>query len=512
MKNSLPICGNTKYKTCRGFFMFYNRVRIVRVTIAVLMIALIGRLFHLSILHYDDYSGRIQDQITQEVNIYYPRGKILDRNEIPLSGKSKLQNGIMLSYHKNSDIAHHVVGEVNYDPSDHTGNGAAGDTGLQKEFDQELRGGLPIKIVRYKDGRGQDISENGYYVYGDHVNQGRDIKTTLDYHIQGIIEEEMNLFYDEKKPKGIAVVVMDIEKGEVLGMASKGDENNKAVQSFAFGSIFKTLVAAKALEQGVVEFDEKFICNGSILIDDQLKHCHKTEGHGEITFKQAFAQSCNSVFYEVANRLTEYNPNGTIKGNQVLDLAQEFGLAPYSKAKPDSFILSDKYSKNTLPDSITTQMDVFNMALGQGKVEVSPLMATKIMATIANDGIMNEPILVREFLTQGGKSIEKLNGNVQKRVIDQQVNKQLQEMLEEVTISGTAQRLHASGNKVVAGKTGTAQNGSLSDHGWFSGYFPTNNPQYAMTVFVEEGGNSGRSAVPLFQDIYKRILDLGQRN
>lgn len=480
--------------------------------IGILMITLIGRLFNLSILHYDDYSARVQDQLTQEVSMHYPRGKVLDRNGIPLSGRNKLENGIMLPDHGKSDIAYHVVGELEYDPNDHTADGVKGRSGLQHEFDQELNGGLPIKIIQYKDGWGQDISKDEYYVYGSHVNQGSDIKTTLDYHIQSIIEEEMNSFYEENSPEGVSIVVMDIENGEILGMASKGNKTNKAVQSFPFGSVFKTLVAAKALEQGVVDPEEKFICNGTILIDDQIKHCHKTEGHGEITLKQAFAQSCNSVFYEVANRLTEYNPNGTIKGNQVLDLAQEFGFAPYSKAKPDPFILSYNYSKNTLPDNIIVKMDVFNMALGQGKVEASPLMVTKIMATIANGGIMNEPILVKELLTQGRDSIEKFNEDIQKRVIDQQVNDQLQEMLEEVTITGTARRLHSSEYGPVAGKTGTAQNGSTNDHAWFSGYFPANNPQYAMTVFVEEGGSGSGSAVPLFQDIYERISNLGQRN
>ena len=74
---------------------------------------------------------------------------------------------------------------------------------------------------------------------------------------------------------GLSVVVLDVQRGEVLGMASLEDQNNKALQSFPLGSVFKTIVAAKALEDGVVDLDEEFICNGTIIIDDQMKHCHQ---------------------------------------------------------------------------------------------------------------------------------------------------------------------------------------------------------------------------------------------
>ena len=118
----------------------------------------------------------------------------------------------------------------------------------------------------------------------------------------------MNSFMSEKRKDkeeesyypGVSIVVIDVQKGEVLAMASLGDQNNKSIHSYPLGSIFKTLVAIKALEEGVGEIDETFFCNGAILIDNQIKHCHKTDGHGEITFKDGFAKSCNHVFYEVA--------------------------------------------------------------------------------------------------------------------------------------------------------------------------------------------------------------------
>lgn len=489
--------------------------------ITVFLFVLIGRLYNISISHHKEYSSRIQRQMAREVELYFPRGKILDRNNIPLTGRSHMGDNLNLPVNiDNQPLAKHIIGELQYEYKDNTAEGVKGVSGLQKLFDKELRGGLPIKIIQYKDGWGQPISENKYYVQGDHENQGKNIKLTIDYHIQNILEKEMNSFMSEKRKDkeeesyypGVSIVVIDVQKGEVLAMASLGDQNNKSIHSYPLGSIFKTLVAIKALEEGVVEIDETFFCNGAILIDNQIKHCHKIDGHGEITFKDGFAKSCNHVFYEVAKRLIEYHPNGTIKTNKVVDLAKEFGFFEYSKQERDNFILSSKYSTNTIPDSITCLLDVFNMALGQGVIEASPLMITKIMATIANNGIMRDPLLVKEIISQDGEIIKSFDNNTERKVVDQEINKMVQSLLEEVTATGTAKSKDGQDNSHIAGKTSTAQNGRLYPHSWFGGYFPVDNPKYAMTVFVEEGGSGSGIAYPLFYKISKKILELGERN
>ena len=501
--------------------MFQNRVKLMGIVFSIFLFALIGRLFNISIMHQEDYTARVESQMAKKVDIYYPRGKILDRNSIPLTGRNYIGDKLALSVHVEQELlAKHTIGEIQYKYKDNTIEGVKGVSGLQKIYDKELNGGLPVKLIQYKDGKGQSICDKKYFVYGDHINQGNNIKLTIDYHIQDIIEQEMNSFMlgkinqnnEENCFAGISVVLMDVKNAEILGIASLGDQNNKAIHSYPLGSIFKTLVAVKALEQDVVKIDEEFTCNGTILIDHQIKHCHKTEGHGKLTFKDAFAQSCNTVFFEVASRLTEYNANGTIKGNKTIELAKEFGFSAYKEKKQDTFILSDKYSLNSLPDNITCQMDVFNMALGQGKIESSPLMATKIMATIANNGVLSEPILVKEISNQRGDVLKHYSKGIEKRVIDENINKQVQSLLEEVTISGTAIGENSLDSGGIAGKTSTSQNGKVYPHAWFAGYFPVDQPQYAMTVFVEEGGGGSSVAFPIFEKISKKIINLGQRN
>ena len=97
-------------------------------------------------------------------------------------------------------------------------------------------------------------------------------------------------------------------------------------------------------------------------------------------------------------------------------------------------------------------------------------------------------------------------------MVDQEINKMVQSLLEEVTATGTAKSKDGQDISHIAGKTSTAQNGRLYPHSWFGGYFPVDNPKYAMTVFVEEGGSGSGIAYPLFYKISKKILELGERN
>ena len=107
-------------------------------------------------------------------------------------------------------------------------------------------------------------------------------------------------------------------------------------------------------------------------------------------------------------------------------------------------------------------------------------------------------------------SIEKSLTIKRSRIIHEEVNDQLQELLEEVVLIGTAMGVEEL-EYPIAGKTGTYKMKGET-HAWFSGYFPADRPMYAMTVFVEEGGSGSSVAVPLFKDISKRIMNLGERN
>ncbi|MFZ7133859.1 MAG: peptidoglycan D,D-transpeptidase FtsI family protein [Eubacteriales bacterium] len=464
----------------------------------------LARTGYLLLKDTDDNASQINNQVGSQSILYYPRGKIYDRNRIPLSGRIENESIPVPQY--DASVGKTVLGELAADENNTTASGVQGISGLQLLYNAKLTGGLPIKIALYSDAMGEKINSENIMVYNDHVNTGTSLVTTLDYHIQQLIEEEIANVIDSSLYEGIAVVVTEVKTGEILAMASVGDQTNKALLCYQPGSTFKILVAAKALEMGVVNLDTTFQCNGTISVDDVTKRCYKDEGHGEISLLDAFAQSCNISFYQTTALLNKQE-NGQLT-NAVLDLAKEFGFQSEDQQKVKEFLLSYDYSTPTIPSEIFNDMDVFNLALGQGKVMASPLTITKVVGTIANEGVLIEPQILKKEVDSLGNTIEEYSGS-KKQVFDKKTNDQLKILLEEVCKTGTGKNNSLEEMGGLAGKSGTAQHISEKEnHAWFTGYFPADDPIYAMTVFVEEGGTSSKVALPIYDTIAQEILDL----
>jgi len=447
---------------------------------------------------------KIKNQVSSKSVLYYPRGEIMDRNGIVLSGRIKDGDISLKDY--TAIVGEDVIGKLNYDENNTTSTGVKGVSGLQSLFDSQLNGGNPIKVAMYSDAKGDNINNESALVYGDHLNEGTSLVTTLDYNVQKMVEGYVKSIVAQKKYKGVAAVVTDVKTGDVLAMVSEGEQTNKALICYQPGSVFKILIYAKALEAKVVDLDTKFQCNGTTEIDGVTKGCSKTEGHGEITLKDAFAQSCNIAAYETALLLNQKDSNGSIVYNDVLDLAKEFGFQDEGQKMVKEFPLSYENSSPIIPTKVFNHMDTFNLALGQGKVMASPLTVNKIISAIANDGVYIEPRIVLNEIHPLGE--ETKYETYQKQVFSKEVNDKLKIMLEEVCKTGTGKENSLAEFGGIAGKSGTAQHiTGKENHGWFTGYFPANAPKYAMTVLVQEGGTSSQTALPIFNDLAKGILE-----
>lgn len=146
-------------------------------------------------------------------------------------------------------------------------------------------------------------------------------------------------------------------------------------------------------------------------------------------------------------------------------------------------------------------------AIGQGDVLVTPLHMAMVASTVANDGKMMEPILVKEVEDPKGKSIRKHEPKVLQDSISEETAKKLNEFMLSVVQNGTGKRA-AMRRVKVAGKTGSAENASGENHAWFIGYAPANDPQVAVAVIVEQAGRSGGSvAAPMARDIIAYALN-----
>ncbi len=463
----------------------------------------------------ESYTASAVAQRKGSVTVKQYRGKIYDRNMIPLvesdtdslrmdehgrlNGRDGLYLPSMPVRYSDDSIAEHVVGYV-----DGEGRGVCG---IEKAFDTVL---LPlcesrINVIKTADGRlipGMGISVEE----GEYDSDG--IALTLDSHIQRICEETL----DKNGVTG-AVVVLDTASCRVLAMASspgydrnniekhlgsdKGELVNRCVSPYNAGSIFKIVTLCAAIDN--LKLRNEYQCDGFVEIAGNSFGCHKTDGHGSLDAINALAQSCNCAFYTM----------GTDLGSDaILNAARSFGLGQTLLNCTDfgeSNANVPEYMDNALCDSV-------NLAIGQGEILITPLQAANMICIIANGGVRKSINLVEGILNSDGQLKQSLIKNDEARVTSIYAAEFLKTAMQKAVAEGTGKTLGLNKAK-IAGKTGTAETGWVKDgrslvHGWFCGFFPYDSPRYAMAVLAEDGGSGAVSAAPIFGQIAEEIIKI----
>lgn len=380
-----------------------------------------------------------------------------------------------------------------------------GRQGLEYFYEKDLRGLYPAGFAGlFTDALGRTLPGKPVMVdtkMGDFTRS--DVITTIDAGIQDTVERVM----DRHIKKG-AVVVMDRLTGDILAVASRpvynpdpakegldpaaGDERfvNQAVSLFQPGSIFKVVVAAAALSEGVAQPDTLFFCRGS---RENTVRCWKENGHGSITLAEAFAQSCNPVFARLG---LELGPHRLIWYARALGLDNQC-ITGYPAA-PD---------RRQDLDLIAGRYNLMSSSVGQGPVLATPVQVTAMVNALANGGVYLQPRLVGEIRPARGES-QKIGHGGPVRAIAPEVARQLGEMMVMVTKQGVGQKAWVMPGG-TAGKTGSAQpaDNIQAVNAWFSGYGPLDNPRYTVTVLVREGDSGGETAAPVFREIMKKLME-----
>lgn len=309
--------------------------------------------------------------------------------------------------------AHHLLGTIGWHsdrPRDHDieevrkgekRTGFVGLRGLEASFDAFLRHEGANHLSYAVDGKGRPLSgQNTERVHsfsgsGDEV---KSIVTTLDAGLQRMVEQAMDdpnlTIHTESGIERIidgAAVVLDISNGDVLAMASRPLETasdaewpewvNRALIPMEPGSIFKTVVAAAALDMGVVSEGDEFHCDG--MLDVYNVPCWTLDqgGHGTLTFADAYAESCNVVFAQLA---------ADIGGEVLEDYAKKLGLGQQVSWKgsvyhdEDFMQLPEEQAGQIFhPDSVKADGYVLaQTGIGQRDVRVTPLQATNMVASL----------------------------------------------------------------------------------------------------------------------------------
>ena len=384
-----------------------------------------------------------------------------------------------------------------------------GITGLEADYDSLLRKQEDSASVSYTIDALGNILPGADVQISPVTYRNSGIVTTLDSRIQAVCEEQ-------EIEKG-AVVVMDVKTGDILAMASFPDYTpdklgealsnpdspliNRCLYAYNVGSIFKLMTCACAYTQGLQDYRAN--CTGSFEIKNQLFRCHKLSGHGILDMKYAMINSCNSYFIQLSQHL---------QPALMRETAQNFGFG--TQIPLTHSIIS---SGGTLPGmkDLNYPAEMANFCFGQGLLTATPLQVTQMTCGIANDGKMPIARLIRGITKDGASLAEQENAPVYARALKRDASYYLQNMM--IASVNESETSNAVPETVfAAGKTSTAQTGRFDEngneycHAWITGYFPIDNPQYAVTVLVEDGGYGNTAAAPVFKDIADKINALNQ--
>lgn len=400
-------------------------------------------------------------------------------------------------------LAPHIVGYL-----DAVGNGVAG---IESAYDDLLKRYRGIATASFSiDGRGNLLA--GVQPAGTDTTARSvgGVVLSLDKQIQ-LLTEDIGSKYMSKG----AIVVMRPSDGHILSLASfpsfqpntvadSIDNNdgallNRALSRYDCGSVFKIITTAAALEYGVPD-DRAYACNGYLEVDGTRFHCHNRLGHGELNMHTAFAQSCNLYYINLAQE---------IGADAVYEMAVKLGLG-------EAIPLADTISASAalLPNRQTLSASnaaLANFSFGQGYLMVSPLHFARITAAIANDGTMPTALLVKGSVDNNlhYSAAEQGSGRA---VVSSKTATILQEMMEDTVRYGTGTSA-APNECTAAGKTGTAETGQIADgkpvtQSWFVGYFPAEEPQYAVCVLAENAASANVKSTVIFRELADEIMHL----
>lgn len=404
----------------------------------------------------------------------------------------------------------HVLGFTNY--------AGDGQYGLERFYNAYLTG-RPGRVMKMTDAGNNNVLFN--MDRSIQAEDGLNLITSLDMELQEMAEDEAISIAQRTQAKQVQVLVMDVNRGEILSAATFPNydgnqptrflwdpefpsalsevaveawndrtfsENSDQIyqlwrtpfimDSYEPGSTFKTLVAAAALEEARVNQTEGFFCDGYVRqIRGADIRCWSWEHpHGTETFSDGLANSCNEVFVEIGLRLgvdTLYRYIDQFGLNRLtgIDLrGEQIGI--YAKSED------------------INQVELATLSFGQG-FQLTPLQLLTAFNSLVNGGYLIEPHFVTKIANDEGLVVESVDPNILRQSISVETSEEMRWMLRKVVEEGTGKRANLAGYD-IGGKTGTAQkliNGTYNDGAVIASFIaaaPMDNPQYSTLIIVDE--------------------------
>ncbi|WP_170007756.1 peptidoglycan D,D-transpeptidase FtsI family protein [Bacillus fonticola] len=439
----------------------------------------------------------------------------------------------LTDFPREKSLAAHTIGITGENPTvlqerypdrDFPLNQEIGISGLEESFDEFLVQEGATKLLYHVDGIGGPLF--GIDVkYTDPGNPFYPLKmkTTLDLTIQEKMEELVDA-YDIQKG---GLVLLDVQSGNILSMVSRpsisyedpfkeDSARNRMTQQQVIGSVFKTVVAAATIEKGIDVKTRTFDCSQSIFGEENRYD------YGMRNFEESFAISCNNTFAQLTNELQKLDETTLETYAKKVGLLGPVGWEGDVYHVENFRPLHKEDAGRVFLDEPTTDKNYLSQTgIGQYEVRATPLAVANMMATIARGGEQIPPRIVSEMDYQDGSKLYEFD----QQSVDSSEElspygaMKVQSLLREVVTNeeGTGRWFQELPYE-VAGKSGTGDVSTATTkeedtkyNKWFAGYFPFEQPKYALAVVnlgvpSSEGGING-----LFQDVVKALYEFDQQ-
>lgn len=425
------------------------------------------------------------------------------------------------------------TGEISKEELEANQSYASGDIlgkhGVEKFLDSYIRGRRGAELVEVN-------------VYGKEIKNLGKINPISGHNVILTIDADLQkTAWDALEGRAGAAVAIDPRDGSILAMVSSPsfDPNlfnsgisgqqwsklinnpltpltNRAISGqYPPGSTYKLIVAAAALEEGVISADTKFFCEGFFDSGNRTFRCWQKKGHGYVNLHKSMVESCDVYYYNVGKLL---GVDKIAHYARLFGLGEVTGIDLYNEKR--GLIPTKQWKVSRLKEP--WQMgETMSIAIGQGFNLVTPLQLASIYSAFANGGIIWQPRVVKSIETTDGRLYreflpeKKAEINLKTETFDL-LSRSLWGVVNESSGTGKAARRPGAD---VCGKTGTSQVIGLPenerarrdkkiaalhrDHALFACYAPMKNPEIAIAIIAENAGTGGSVAAP----IAKKILD-----
>ena len=451
---------------------------------------------------------------------------------------NEITNGIRLiedykRYYPYGAFASAVLGCV--------GGDNQGLAGLEAYYDSTLTG-TAGRLITAKNAIGTDMP----YDYEQLVpaEDGYSLVLTIDETIQHFMEKylEQGIINNDVQNRA-AAIMMNVNTGEIYGMAVKGDFDpndpftivdqdvqkaidalpedqqdaatseaiqqqwrNKAVSDTYYpGSVFKIITSAMGLQEGVVDQNSTFVCTGAQMVEGYPRpiHCHVTSGHGTQTFLEALCNSCNPAFIQLGQK---------VGAEKFWEYYQAFGFS-----EPPASTCPAKHGHLLFFRRLDDERRPGGSSFGQN-FSITPIQMLTAAAAAVNGGKLVQPHVVKQILDSDGNIVQSVGTTVKRQVISEEVSKELCQMLQTNATIGSGKNGYVAGFR-IGGKTGTSEkiaDDNASDTGEdtyiasYLGFAPADNPEVVMLVYCDnpQGPSYYGSyvAAPIFRDVMEEVL------